>query len=158
MKNKKNLSIFSMVLILLLLLSSLPLSPFAAHAATDGDGTVTLHSATIGGTTPSDRTFYQTGSSGVSAILFQEILNKDTDAYMSLILAHELAHVFGLDDVYDNSGHDVENGFVCVMEYYEEENAEPFYDRVLSGEDVAFCESCQAQLYAFICQRIMEVN
>lgn len=79
MKKNKILNIFSTVLILLLLLSSLPLSPFAAHTATDGDGTVTLHSATIGGTTPSDRTFYQTGSSGGSADHNGMIDGKDND-------------------------------------------------------------------------------
>lgn len=49
------------------------------------------------------------------------------------ILAHEVAHMFGLEDVYDVEGHDAQEGF-CVMKRY------------LHSEAISFQTACSAYL------------
>ena len=77
---------------------------------------------------------------------------------MALILAHEIAHTMGMDDVYDNLGHDQRDAYVCIMEHYEEEYANKYYDKILSGEKEPFCESCKETLCELVMRRIISGN
>ena len=71
------------------------------------------------------------------------------------MLAHELAHCFGHDDVYDTIGHDTSGKFQCIMERYEWNYVnggridEAFYADILSGED-AFCEDCEEKMRMYL--------
>ena len=55
-----------------------------------------------------------------------------------------MAHCFGMNDVYNNEGHD-QNGTSCVMERFESGNAHAYYQAVLSreNESMGFCASCK---------------
>ena len=76
-------------------------------------------------------------------------------AKMSIVLAHEMAHVFGLSEIYgsgtivDNKLHeDVE----CVMNKYveysngEDDKMVEFYNKIKGRKAHAFCSSCTQQL------------
>ncbi|MGM9646754.1 MAG: Ig-like domain-containing protein [Eubacteriales bacterium] len=75
--------------------------------------------------------------------------NDDLRAVMAIILAHETAHTFGMPEVY-SSAHDQTNGYNCIMEYLDPENAETFYESVLGGYSSAFCDSCQSTMLGLI--------
>lgn len=75
---------------------------------------------------------------------------------MTLNLAHETAHTFNMDDVYDNIGHDVDNATVCVMERFDSATAYAFYNNILDGKVDAFCESCTATLRQLVLNKISE--
>ena len=65
---------------------------------------------------------------------------------MAIVLMHETAHTLGIDDVYDNVGHDVDDGFRCVMERFDKEYANEYYENVLSGVEDPFCPSCLSKM------------
>ena len=65
---------------------------------------------------------------------------------MGIALAHETAHTFGMDDVYDNVGHDVDDETVCIMERFDQNHVYDFYQGVSSGYINPFCNSCEAQI------------
>ena len=67
-------------------------------------------------------------------------------ATMAITLAHETAHTFGLDDVYDINGHDIDFGYHCIMEYEERNHSYQFYQQVMAGEISPFCDSCTSAL------------
>ena len=67
-------------------------------------------------------------------------------AVISTPVRHETAHTLGIDDVYDNVGHDVDNGFRCVMERFDKEYANEYYENVLSGVEDPFCPSCLSKM------------
>jgi len=77
---------------------------------------------------------------------------------MALILAHEIAHTMGMDEVYDNPGHDQHNAYVCIMEHYEEEYANKYYEKILSGDKEPFCESCKETLCELVMRQIISGN
>ena len=70
---------------------------------------------------------------------------------MSLILTHELAHVFKLDDQYDDDEHNpgkLDSGYYpdpfCAMQRYSriDETKVDFYRNVLDGKISVFCNDC----------------
>ena len=77
-------------------------------------------------------------------------------ACMTLNLVHETAHTFNMPDVYDNTGHDVSNATVCVMERFDGATAYAFYLSVLDGTCDAFCDSCSATIFPLIINKISE--
>ena len=68
-------------------------------------------------------------------------------ACMSLVLAHELAHTFGMNDVYNNEEHKADNNN-CIMDGGDtSEMAEYCYNLIYGEENVyAFCDSCFSTL------------
>ena len=76
------------------------------------------------------------------------------DEFISLSLAHEIAHTLGLQEVYFNAygdyeNHDSKSGGLCVMTNGPAANASEFYQQVLSGES-AFCDYCLSKLHSEI--------
>ena len=67
-------------------------------------------------------------------------------ANMTLNLVHETAHTFTMPDVYDNVGHDLNGGYICVMEYFESSYAYAFYQDILDGTKQPFCSSCTSEI------------
>lgn len=68
-------------------------------------------------------------------------------AFMSIILAHEIAHTLGLKEVYDNqygdyAGHDTASGGLCIMVNGAGRLAPGFYERVQEGECAGLCDYC----------------
>ena len=87
-------------------------------------------------------------------------INGDTKEKMlwrqAITLAHETAHTMGMPDVYDDVGHDYQNGFACVMERYDpfiaandKYRAEIFYEDIMNGNTEPFCDSCTEQMTQF---------
>lgn len=77
---------------------------------------------------------------------------------VSMFLAHETAHILGMDDVYDNVGHDVDKATICIMEKFEAKHVYDFYSGVLNGTTAPFCDSCMAKMRTFISQAIISGN
>lgn len=67
-------------------------------------------------------------------------------ACMTLNLVHEIAHTLGMDDVYNNSGHDVAKDTICVMEAFDENTAYNFYSNVYGNNQSPFCNSCDTAM------------
>ncbi|MEA4831688.1 MAG: hypothetical protein VB118_03605 [Oscillospiraceae bacterium] len=68
-------------------------------------------------------------------------LDDDRNAYSQIVYSHEFAHTLGLPDVY-GSGHDVNNGWNCIMEYYESDSSYIFARDILNNNELPFCSSC----------------
>ena len=64
------------------------------------------------------------------------------EIFMAITLMHETAHVFGMGEAYNNSGHDIVNGTRCVMEQFDVQTASAFYYDVVDGQLAPFCNSC----------------
>lgn len=79
-------------------------------------------------------------------------------AYMANILAHEAAHTFGMDDVYDNPNHDVENDWKCIMEKMETVKINEFYNAILTGKESGICDSCYQELKSNVADCFHETN
>ena len=71
---------------------------------------------------------------------------------MAINLVHEIVHTFGMPDVYDNTGHDLEDGTRCIMERFDGNTAEQFYAAVEAGNIAPFCSSCAASIREHISQ------
>ena len=71
---------------------------------------------------------------------------------MAINLVHEIVHTFGMPDVYDNTGHDLEDGTRCIMERFDGNTAEQFYAAVDAGNMAPFCSSCTAAIREHISQ------
>ena len=67
---------------------------------------------------------------------------------MAITLAHEMAHVFGMDDIYNvpAMGHDDTN-YTCVMKHYIFEQADDFYRDIVNDNEDALCDSCVEALW-----------
>ena len=88
--------------------------------------------------------------------------NSSQVAFMSINLAHEIAHTLGLDEVYnnqygDNPSHDGEGEWQCIMEnaflreYNDTEtNTDAFYDSINNGDASGLCAYCLAKIDAEI--------
>lgn len=80
-----------------------------------------------------------------------------------ITLSHELAHTFGMEEVYDNGyvevegsdelwddptipNHDATNQMVCVMERLKNNYAADFYNKISNGYISAFCPSCSLSM------------
>lgn len=84
--------------------------------------------------------------------------NEQRLACMGLTLVHELAHTFGMDDVYNEAENEDEDkepeihhedGFQCVMEKFGENDAADaltFYNAIQNKTQAAFCDECAALL------------
>ena len=77
------------------------------------------------------------------------------EAFMSVVLAHEIGHTFGLDERYTISSHKLENeikcneSLQCVMESAVDSDAlVEFYQGVLDGMIDPFCSTCENDLIA----------
>jgi len=76
---------------------------------------------------------------------------------MMVCLSHEIAHCLGMDDVYDNPGHDKE-GTRCVMEKYNAGSAIGFYSAVEEGRKFPFCDSCMDEMQEYTSNIVISGN
>ena len=84
----------------------------------------------------------------------------ERQASMAITLVHEVAHTFGMGDVYDNEGHDVDDGYECVMELIETEYASGYYMDLLLNRNGAtpFCDSCMETLQPLVPKKLHKGN
>ena len=82
-------------------------------------------------------------------IQFLTLDNNDTyeqrRGKMATTLVHELAHVFGMPDVYLDEGTHMPDNVLCVMDKYNSEQMKENYNSILDGTS-AFCSSCRDSL------------
>ena len=90
---------------------------------------------------------------GATADGVMSLTQEDIIAFMSINLAHELAHCFGLSDVYGNT-HDTV-GTSCVMEYYDAMSAKAFVSNVRET-GIGFCDSCCSKLSSLVVAKLIE--
>ena len=65
---------------------------------------------------------------------------------MALLLMHETAHAFGLDERYNIDSHS-ENGMQCVMETFKVgDRAQELYEEITQNGRNAFCDTCESDL------------
>lgn len=81
------------------------------------------------------------------------LLESDRIVCASLILAHEMAHVYGMEEQYNAGGiHQYGNNYTCVMMKYDFTRASALKLSIENGERDALCNSCknllQKTLYA----------
>ena len=73
--------------------------------------------------------------------------------FMSITLAHEMAHTLGMSDVYNNyfyshvSGHSGYDETQCVMSTFDEDNARTYYESVVDENATALCDDCKEILH-----------
>ena len=79
-------------------------------------------------------------------------------ACMALNLAHETSHTLGMDDVYNNPGHDVRYETMCLMEKFDPSSAYDFYQNVLAGYAKPFCDSCDEALKNYTSNIVISGN
>ena len=60
--------------------------------------------------------------------------------------------------MYDNSGHDVNNGYVCVMERFDEDNANEFYSNIADNKTTPFCASCLSAMQELVPKKLHHGN
>ena len=67
--------------------------------------------------------------------------------FMAGVLSHEVAHVFGMDDRYEQPGHSPseDNEMECLMAKGNSK-CQVYYAEVYSDPDIAFCPECKAIL------------
>ena len=82
----------------------------------------------------------------------------DREALMAITLVHETAHSFGMPDVYNNAGHDDPNNFICVMEAYDLEGGDKYYNKIKKNASLAFCDSCKASLESLVPTKVIRGN
>lgn len=75
----------------------------------------------------------------------------EMQALMCITLAHELAHIYGIEgepaedmvDDYGNKIHTAENGVQCIMNYMNFSQIKQYYDYLLDSESpIYFCNEC----------------
>lgn len=67
---------------------------------------------------------------------------------MSITLVHEIAHVLGMGEPYEEIyGHDIEGQTNCVMEELEVEHYSQYYNYILSGDAKPFCDKCRMKMF-----------
>lgn len=69
-------------------------------------------------------------------------------AHLSFLLAHELVHHMGFDDVYNTGNHEDDDKYVCLMDYFDAphlSSSEIFmlYQKWLRDPKEAFCDDCK---------------
>lgn len=82
------------------------------------------------------------------------------EAYMSLILAHEIAHTLGMSDVYDysyyaNVPHAEGKWSACIMDAFSKKDCQTFYQNVCSGQS-GLCDACIQLLQTEILDDVYE--
>lgn len=50
------------------------------------------------------------------------------------------------EECQNDPGHDLDNGYVCVMEYFESSYTYAFYQDILDGTKQAFCSTCTSDI------------
>ena len=81
--------------------------------------------------------------------------------FMSITLAHEIAHTLGMSDVYNNSYYPnvtVHTNYAtvpCIMAYFDQANAENFYQSIQNGTS-AFCADCIELLHSEMVENVYE--
>lgn len=109
--------------------------------------------STAGDLTYGENVYATTVNSKFSILMMRQ--NASTDnaniSFMSIVLAHEIAHAFGFEDNYDRNSHK-DDDWQCVMEYtHSEEDARwEFFQQVLLFEDDAFCEDCKEDIADYL--------
>lgn len=90
-------------------------------------------------------------SRNTDAVVFFEI-DHINDSYclgsMSVLLAHEIVHTLGMDDVYSEE-HDGADDYQCIMEYVQIDDLGDYFGRIndsANPKDTAFCSSCISAL------------
>lgn len=73
-------------------------------------------------------------------------------------LAHELAHSFGLGEMYNEANHDVLGDTCCLLEKFDPDTAYDFYLDVLNGDAEAFCPSCRELLGEKLATLVIDGN
>ena len=85
---------------------------------------------------------------------------------MAITLVHEIAHVLGLEEMYNNSqylNHDTPNKTTCVMEYLEVEHYSNFCINIANKNEVPdnmatnntytyyepFCKICKTKMFQY---------
>ena len=87
---------------------------------------------------------------GEPVTLFYRISDEsDKLVRMSISLAHEAVHTFGMDDVYKTIGHDRNNASICIMEGFDHLTAGDFYEAIKSGDAEPFCNSCMEAILTY---------
>ena len=77
-------------------------------------------------------------------------VNSQKKINMSLNLVHEIAHVLGMLDVYNEQGHDIDNATVCVMETFEPDACLNYYEALLNANGAEpFCKACKAKMLEY---------
>ena len=71
--------------------------------------------------------------------------------HMSLLLAHELAHCFGAEDIYNNERpveHRADGVWNCIVDCLETANGSSveFYEDILYGDKEPFCNACRSAI------------
>ena len=84
-------------------------------------------------------------------IHFLKIPEKNPMLFMAVTLVHEIAHVFGIEEPYENPEHDVEDTMVCVMEQMDDPYQD-YYNNILSNlnNDKPFCEICESEMLVYM--------
>jgi hypothetical protein len=78
--------------------------------------------------------------------------NGDVEVFFAIALIHELAHTFGMSDVYGTTNHVLGDSVLCVMDAYDTDNVVEIYNNLsnwLAGNDEdasPFCNTCTAFL------------
>ena len=81
----------------------------------------------------------------------------ETESLMSCILLHEVAHIFGIEEVNENSSHEGEPGVQCVMEKVDEDGLLLLYNRTKNGGS-PFCATCESDLMDYVADKYFEGN
>ena len=91
---------------------------------------------------------------GDRMILIMDLMASATStatAHMSFLLAHELAHTLGYDDVYGTANHVNDSEYTCLMDYFDvirmdESDVEELYQNWLEHPEDALCDTCKASI------------
>lgn len=79
-------------------------------------------------------------------------------AYMSVVVVHETAHAFNMDEKYDDYGHDKDGQTICAMEKIEMSSIQQYYTAVKSGAINPFCASCMIAMQTHVSQLTISGN
>ena len=102
-----------------------------------------------------------TNSKGVVSLICNCNNDPSIGVCTSLMVLHELAHVFGLSEKYDDIGdpHQAKSKYFCVMQYYDDYRAQSMYDKIyIERKDSPFCDDCLAELQLLLNNFYIEAN
>lgn len=90
-------------------------------------------------------------------------------AHMGILLAHELVHCIGLDDVYDDDSpnHLSDGTMTCMMDYFVDQRIQngsivypalEFRNRIVANYETAFCDVCAVSIENLLFEWIETYN
>ena len=79
-------------------------------------------------------------------------------ACMAIVLVHETAHSLGINDVYDNIGHDHPQEFTCAMERVKMWKAYDFCVDIMINNKAPFCQSCMQTMHQLTANAVINGN